>query len=300
MTVICITTSSFDLASNPHLSALASQGFRFELNPHRKQLNEAQAIEFIGAHDPIGVIAGVEPWTRQVMASAPSLKVLSRVGVGVDTIDFPAAAERGLQIRTTPDAPAPAVAELTLGLILSMLRKVTLLDRRVRAGEWTKAQGPLLAGKTVGVIGYGRIGRRVSELVQAFEATPLPFDPVTAPGDLAAVVAAADIVTLHVPYGAETHRLMDARMIGRMKEGAYLVNASRGGLVDEDALYDALQTGRLAGAALDVFEQEPYQGPLKQLDSVVLTPHVGSAATEVRRRMEAEAAANLVEALGLT
>ncbi len=300
MAVICITTSSFDIEANPQLSQLVARGFEIRPNPWRKQLSEAQALDFIGSSDPIGVIAGVEPWTREVFDSAPSVKVLSRVGVGTDAIDFAAAAERGVQVRTTPDAPAPAVAELTLALILSMLRKVSLLDRRLHAGEWVKAQGPLLMGKTVGVIGYGRIGRRVADLVQAFGASPLPYDPLTAPGDIAAVMAAADIVTLHVPFGPETRALIGAAMIARMKPGAYLVNASRGGLVDEAALFDALSNGHLAGAALDVFEEEPYEGPLRTLDNVVLTPHVGSAATEVRRRMETEAVTNLVEALGLS
>ncbi len=299
MAVICITTSSFDIEANPQLMQLMSRGFEVQLNPWRKQLSEAQAIEFIGQHDPIGVIAGVEPWTRAVLDCAPSVRVLSRVGVGTDRIDFAAAAERGVQIRTTPDAPAPAVAELTLGLMLSMLRKVSLLDRRLHAREWGKAQGPLLMGKTVGVIGYGRIGRRVGELLQAFGAHVLAYDPATAPGELNAVVANADIVTLHLPYAPETRGIIDAGVIARMKEGAYLVNASRGGLVDEAALCAALQSGHLAGAALDVFEQEPYAGPLCELDNVVLTPHVGSAAIEVRRRMEAEAVANLVEALGV-
>ncbi len=299
MAGVCITTSSFDLGGNDHLAALIAQGFEVHLNPHGKQLSEGQAADFMRAHDPIAVIAGVEPWTARVMEAAPSLKVISRVGVGVDTIDFAAARARGIEIRSTPDAPAPAVAELTLGLILAMLRKVSLLDRRLRSGEWAKAQGPLLAGKVVGVIGYGRIGRRVAELLKAFEAVPIPYDPVTAPGDLIAVLAQSDIVTLHLPYGVETRYILDAAMIARMKPGAYLVNASRGGLVDEAALCAALKSGRLAGAALDVFEQEPYAGPLCDFDAVVLTPHVGSAAVEVRRRMESEAAANLVEALGL-
>jgi D-3-phosphoglycerate dehydrogenase len=272
-------------------------GWTVHFNPWRAQLDEARACDFVGANDPEGVIAGLEPWTRAVMAAAPSLRCISRVGVGVDTIDFSAARERAIEIRSTPDSPAPAVAELTIGLILSMLRKIPLQDRRVRAGAWAKDTGPLLAGKTVAVIGYGRIGRRVAELCAAFGAQPKPFDPMTAPGDLDAILAGADIVTLHVPYSAEVRHLMDAARIGRMKPSAYLVNASRGGLVDEAALLTALSSGRLAGAALDVFEEEPYSGPLRDLANVVLTPHIGSAADEVRQRMEAEAAANLAEVL---
>lgn len=297
MATICITTSSFDVERNKHLRGLIAEGWSVEINPWRRQLDEARALEFIGKHDPVGVIAGVEPWTRAVMACAPSLKVISRLGVGVDAIDFAAACDRAIEVRSTPDAPAPAVAELTLGLILAMLRKIALLDRRVRAGEWVKDTGPLLNGKIVGVIGYGRIGRRVAELCAAFGAVPVPYDPISAPGDLDAVLAEAHIITLHVPYSPETSDLISAERIARMKPGSYLVNASRGGVVDEAALCVALSEGRLAGAAFDVFVQEPYRGPLCEHPNVVLTPHIGSAASEVRRRMEDEAAANLVAAL---
>jgi D-3-phosphoglycerate dehydrogenase len=299
MSAICITTSSFDVAGNAHLVRLQARGVRVETNPWNRQLDEAQAMEFVGKVNPIGVIAGVEPWTARVMDAAPALEVLSRVGVGVDRIDFAAAHARGVKIRATPDAPAPAVAELTLALMLSMLRKTAFLDRRMRQGEWVKAQGPLLAGKTVAILGYGRIGKRVAELVSAFGAHAVAYDPVTAPGDINAILAAADIVTLHMPFSTEVHHIIGAQAIARMKKGAYLVNASRGGLVDEAALHAALSDGRLAGAALDVFEEEPYAGPLRDLDNVVLTPHIGSAAIEVRLRMEDEAAANLVEALAL-
>lgn len=298
MPSICITTSSFDVGGNAHLAPLLARGFDIVVNPWKSQLDEARAAAFMAEHDPVAVIAGVEPWTEAVMGAAPSLKVISRVGVGVDAIDFVAAEKRGIAVLATPDAPAPAVAELTLGLILAMLRRVAELDRRLRQGEWVKAQGPLLAGKVVGVIGYGRIGRRVRELLAAFDAKPLPFDPVTAPGDLHQVLAASDIVTLHLSYSAAARHLIGARELGMMKQGAYLVNASRGGLVDESALEAALKSGHLAGAALDVFEVEPYAGPLAALDNVVLTPHVGSAAVEVRKRMENEAAQNLVRALG--
>lgn len=297
MRTVCITTSSFDIEGAEALQPLLAQGWRFEVNPWRKQLDEASVIEFMSQHDPVGVIAGVEPWTRAVLQASPSLKVISRVGVGVDAIDFEAVRERGVDVRVTPDAPAPAVAELTLGLILAMLRKIAMLDARVRGGDWRKEQGPLLAGKNVAVIGYGRIGRRVAALCTAFGALPIAYDPVTAPGDLTAILADADIVTLHLPYSVQARHLIGADQISRMKQGAYLVNASRGGLVDETAICAALDSGKLAGAAFDVFEEEPYSGPMCARPNVVLTPHIGSAAVEVRRKMEGEAAANLVAAL---
>lgn len=299
MPTVCVTTSSFDVEGNQRIRQLIDRGWRIELNPWGQQLDESQVMDFVSKFDPVGVIAGVEPWTGPVMDGVPSLRVISRLGVGLDAVDLDAARERDIVVRSTPDAPAPAVAELVLALMLDMLRKVSLQDRRLRAGVWKKETGPLLAGKVVAIVGFGRIGRRVGELCAAFGARVLPYDPATAPGDLNAILAQADIVTLHLPSSPATRHLLDGATIARMKRGAYLLNASRGGLVDEGAVCDALDSGMLAGAAFDVYEREPYVGALRERENVVLTPHIGSAATEVRRLMELESAANLCDELGV-
>jgi D-3-phosphoglycerate dehydrogenase len=239
-----------------------------------------------------------------VFQSAPNLKVISRCGAGMDSVDLAAAKNHGIQVLNTPEAPAQAVAELTLGYILSLLRLINPLDRAVRNGEWPRTQGRLLAAQTVGVIGLGHIGRRVARLCQAFEATVIAHDPfATQVPDgvtlvaLEQLLATADIVTLHTPYSADTHHLLDAKAFAAMKAEAIVINAARGGLVDESALLAALQSGKVSAAALDVFEQEPYHGPLIENGNVILTSHVGSLARESRQRMEIEAAENLLQGL---
>jgi D-3-phosphoglycerate dehydrogenase len=191
-----------------------------------------------------------------------------------------------------------------MGFILSLLRQINPIDHAVRKGEWPRTQGRLLAAQTVGIIGLGHIGRRVARLCQAFEATVIAHDPYTsqAPAGimllpLEQLLATADIITLHLPYSPDTHHLLDAKAFTIMKPEAIVINAARGGLVDENALTQALKTGKLAAAALDVFEQEPYQGPLLELGNVTLTSHVGSLARESRQRMEIEAAENLLQGL---
>jgi D-3-phosphoglycerate dehydrogenase len=239
-----------------------------------------------------------------VLAGARGLKVVARCGIGLDSVDLAAAGELGIEVTNTPDAPSAAVAELTLGLMLDQLRRISRADRQIRAGQWKPLMGGLLAARTVGVVGYGRIGRRVSKLVQAFGARVLATDAagvqpdgIAEPCALERLLAEADVVTLHMPSQKGAAHFLDAARIGRMKRGAVLVNTARGGLVDEDALAEAIREGRLGGAALDTYEKEPYSGPLAELPQVVLTAHMGSYAEESRGIMEREAADNLLKGL---
>jgi len=293
MKLILATTSSFSVGA-----ALEAAGYRVETNPFKRKLTEQEVLDLVVKHKPVGLFAGVEPLTRRVLeAGLPSLRVVSRCGVGLDTVDLAAAEQLGIAVYNTPDAPSPAVAELTLALMLAVLRKVPQADASLRAGKWQALQGRLLAGKTVGVVGMGRIGARVAELCRAFGCRVLACDP--RPGfdgvPLPRLLAEADVVTLHLPLLAQTRHGIDPFA---MKKGAVLINCSRGGLVDEAALEKALREGHLAGAGLDVFEQEPYAGPLRELPQVVMTCHMGSAAEECRARMEREAADNLISHLG--
>ncbi|TBR22051.1 hydroxyacid dehydrogenase [bacterium] len=296
MTTVLWTTSSFGAAAT-----LERAGLAVRPNPMKRKLTEDEALALFAEARPAGLVAGLEPLTRRVLeASRAHLKVVSRCGTGLDNVDLPAARELGIRVFNTPDAPAPAVAELALALMLAALRRVAEGDRGLRAGRWERLPGGLLGARTVGVVGYGRVGRRVAALCRAFGSTVLAHDPV--PFSDAAVravgleelLAEADVVTLHA---AGSGRLLDAPRLARMKKGAVLVNTARGGLVDEEALAAALRSGALSGAGLDVFESEPYAGPLKDLPNAVLTPHIGSAAAECRGRMELEAAENLVRGL---
>ncbi len=300
---VAITTSTFAQYSDEPLRLLADQGIEAVMNPHGRALTEDEAIAVL--QGCVGVAAGTEPLTARVMDAVPGLRVISRCGVGMDNVDSEAAAARNIQVRNTPEGPTQAVVELTLGYALDLMRRVTLMDRDVRNGVWKKRMGNLLHGKNLGIIGFGRIGRAVAE-VFAFMGCQVSFyDPFVAgdqgafqrrePGDL---LAWADIVTLHCAKPADGSKVLDAARIASMKEGAWLINAARGGLVDEDALADALRSGRLSGAALDVFAKEPYAGPLAELPTAVLTPHIGSYARESRIQMEIDTVRNLLDALG--
>jgi len=303
MNSFVISTSSFDTGNNPAIQRLLQQGFQAVTNPHKRKLTEDEIIELLSG-GATGLIAGIEPLTERVFQSAPNLKVISRCGAGMDSVDLAAAKNHGIHVLNTPEAPAQAVAELTLGYILSLLRQINPIDRAVRNGEWPRTQGRLFAAQTVGVIGLGHIGRRVARLCQAFEATVIAHDPYATqvPGGVTLVsleqlLASADIVTLHTPYSAAMHHMLDAKAFAAMKPEVIVINAARGGLVDENALLAALQSGKISAAALDVFEQEPYHGPLIENGNVILTSHVGSLARESRQRMEIEAAENLLQGL---
>jgi D-3-phosphoglycerate dehydrogenase len=228
--------------------------------------------------------------------------VISRCGTGLDNVDLEAAKQLGIKVLNTPDAPTMAVAELTLGLMLGLLRHLPRADREIRAGNWQKRMGNLLQGKKVGIIGFGRIGQKVGELVQALGAQAVYCDPaVNKDGykkiSLEELLSQSDIVTLHLSGGGKGAPLLSDKELNRIKQGSWLVNCARGGVVDEAALTKALQEGRLAGAALDVFTQEPYTGPLAKLDNVILTPHIGSYAVESRVEMEVESVKNLIKGL---
>lgn len=300
MPKILITTSNFD-CNLPQVEALRKSGYEIILNPHKRRLTEDEAA-ILFTSDIAGVIAGVEPLTRRVLQGAKNLKVISRCGTGMDNVDLDAAREHNIVVLNTPDAPAQAVAELAVGLMLNVLRAISTQDRAVRAGKWDRPMGRLLGEQAVGLVGFGRIGRLVAKQVSAFGAKVIAHDPFLDKWNTEAValdelLARADIVSLHAPYNKDNHCLVDADFLRKMKKDSILINTARGELVDEDALLTALKSGHLAGAGLDVYNAEPYTGPLKDLENIVLTAHTGSYARETRQRQEAEAAENLLNAL---
>jgi D-3-phosphoglycerate dehydrogenase len=300
---ILITTSSFAKRDRSLLQAFAKQELQIVLNPYARKLTESEVSELIEQHQPVGIIAGVEPLTHKVLERAKKLKVISRAGVGMDSVDLKAAKNLGIVVTNTPDAPTIPVAELTLGMTLSLLRRIHISDASIRRGEWVRPMGNLLHGKIVGLIGCGRIGSYLAGLLSSFGCIVLGYDPFVNKSDnfslvsLGQILSDADIVSLHIPYNQENHHFINAERIQSMKKGALLINAARGGLVDEDALHKALSSGHLGGAALDCFEQEPYTGKLKDLDNVLLTAHIGSYAQEGRVMMEKQAVENLLREL---
>ena len=302
MSKVLITTSSFSLGNFAQAKSLHDAGISLEMNPHGRRLSEDEVAELV-ATDVIAILAGLEPLTDRVLSSAKSLRVIARCGTGLDSIDLQAASRLGIDVFNTPDAPTQAVAELTIAHMLNSLRHISTTDSNMRSGRWTPTMGSLLATKTVGLIGVGRIGSAVAKLAQAFGAHVIGFDPVVSSHNsvellsLDKVLNQADIVSLHVPINDQTHHILNANTISRMKPGSIVVNVSRGGLIDESALHDALKSQHLSGAALDCFEDEPYSGPLLQLPGVHVTAHMGSYARETRDLMEVEASTNLVNGL---
>ena len=297
---IAITTSSFARYSDEPLKLLEQAGVEYVMNDKGRALTEEEAIQMLeGCH---GVAAGTEPLTKKVMDALPDLKVISRCGTGMDNVDRAYAAEKGIAVRNTPDGPTLAVAELTLGLILTLLRQVPHQDRELRSGVWKKRMGNLLHGKNVGIVGFGKIGRTVAHLLEPFGVNIGYHDPFAdVPGytrlELDDLMGWADIITLHCPKTENGAPLLDLGRLSLMRPGSFILNIARGGLIDEKALLGLLTAGHLAGAALDCFTKEPYDGPLKEMDNVILTPHIGSYAKEARIIMETDTIKNLLDVL---
>ena len=293
---ILVTTSSFSIRD-------FDDDMKVVFNPYGRKLSENEVLGLIEKYQPVGMIAGVEPLSKKVLSAAKNLKVISRCGVGLDSVDLEAAAELGIKVVNTPDAPTQAVAELTIGLILSVLRKIPRLDAKIRKGGWKGPKGNLLMGKTVGIVGCGRIGTKVAEICKAFGCEVIGHDRFIKNHmsiklvELYELLSASDIITLHIPMTKVNENLISEKNLRKVKKGAVIINASRGGIIDEDALFDALNDGRLSGAAIDCFVEEPYCGKLSELDNVILSPHMGSSTHETRRVMEQEAFNNLIKAM---
>lgn len=248
--------------------------------------------------------------TRPVLEAATKLQIVGRAGVGVDNIDVAAATERGVIVVNSPGGNTVAVAELVFGMMLSLVRRLIPAHESMMAGDWKRSSfmGKQVWGKTLGVVGVGRIGAEVIRRAQAFDMKVLGFDPFLTSARAAQlgieavsveeIQKRADFITVHTPLTKETKNLFNAAAMERMKDGAILINCSRGGIVDEDALCDALKSGKLAGAGLDVFAVEPPQdSPLRKLENVVLTPHLGASTEEAQVEVALDVARQIVEVL---
>lgn len=299
---VLVSTSSFAQCCNEPLIMLEEAGLVVKLNPYGRNLTESEIKHMLKDYDLL--IAGTEPLSREVLESAKKLKVISRCGAGVGNIDLNATEKLGIKVFSTPDAPTQAVAELTVGLILNLLRKITEMDRELKRGHWQKKMGNLLQKKRVGIIGFGRIGQKVAELllplgveISYFDVSDKTCSIECKPLDLKSLLSWADIISIHSSAFAKIKPVIGSKELNLMKQGTWLLNVARGGLVDESALYTALKEGQIAGAALDVFEKEPYSGPLLDFENVILTPHIGSYAKEARVQMEIQAVENLLKGL---
>lgn len=243
------------------------------------------------------VVAGVDAWNEEVFRLAPNLRVIARFGVGVDNIDLEQAKRRGIKVVNVPAGNANAVAELTIGLLLASVRNIPLLHASARQGEWNRKTGLELAGRTVGLLGFGNIAQMVAKKLGGFDVRLVAYDkyPNLEKAEqygvkmttMEKVLRTSDVVSMHLPSLPETRGLMNGDKFGLMKRSAYFINTARGALVDEAALYEALSMGRISGAAIDVYEREPAtaDNPLFRLDNIVTTPHTAAETDETYHRV---------------
>jgi D-3-phosphoglycerate dehydrogenase / 2-oxoglutarate reductase len=253
----------------------------------------------IGGYDGVIIRSRTKIRKDLIDAAEGKLDFIIRAGVGLDNIDVEYAREKGIEVINTPEASTNGVAELAVAHMLALLRHIPQATARMKKGEWPKKElkGNELGSCTVGIIGLGRIGRRTAELVKGFGAKAIGYDPYVdeVQGmdikivDLDELLTNSDIVSLHLPHSEETHHMIGAKELEKMKESVYLVNCARGGTIDEDALYEALKNKKIRGAALDVFETEPPKDlKLMELDNFICTPHLGAQAVESSNRVGEE------------
>lgn len=251
------------------------------------------------------VIAGTEIFSKNVLEASPNLKVISRVGVGIDNIDIATAEKHRIHILNTPEAPGLAVAEHTLALLLALLKKIPQYNQQMRDGNYAVESGLMLSGKTVGIVGLGRIGYRVATMLVALGCTIHYYDPYIRSGppsewislsSLENLVSSVEVVSLNTTPQKEGTAIFDNRIFAQCKKGIIVINTARGSLIDERALVDALDTGIVSAAGLDVFPMEPYNGELLKYPQVIVTPHVASNTIESRQQMEMEAVEHIIDA----
>lgn len=270
-----------------------------------------EIIEVIGEYDAVIVRSAVKV-TAEMIRAATAMKVIGRAGAGVDNIDLGAAAAASIEVRNTPGGNTISAAEHAVALLLALLKKIPAADHSVKSGEWNRKAfgGTELYEKCVGIVGLGKIGREVLIRLKAFGVSILGYDPHlndeeicglgAEPSTLQNLIANSDIITLHVPLTHETRGMLGAAEFQRMKDGVFIVNAARGGIVVEAALEEGLASGKVAGAALDVYEQEPVDpdSTLLKRTNVIATPHVAATTGEAQRRVAVQIARSVLEVLG--
>lgn len=299
---ILVTTSSF---ADRNLHDLKASKYSVILNPLSRTLEAEEISSLLREHNPYGIIAGVEPLTAQVLVGAPNLKIISRSGVGISNVDLDYCKEKGIDVLNTA-TPKRAVAELTIGLMLNLLRNIPQLNENIKQGAWKKFMGHLLSERTVGIVGLGAIGKQVAVYLHGIGSKILgnetqPDQEFCSKYDVSLVekdklLRESDIISLHLPDIG--HYYLGEDEFARIKRGVLIVNTSRGSLIDETALIKALENGTVSGIGADVFSEEPYHGPLSNYSQAILTPHVGSYASEERDGMEKESVSNLLKAIG--
>ena len=295
MARILITTAPFGEQIRLPIDLLDQSGIEYLINPYGEKLNENQLIELVSDIDVI--IAGTEQLNDRVLSYAKSLKFISRVGTGVDSVDLLSARKRGIKVSHTPDAPGPAVAELTIGLMISLLRHIHISNDQIKNGVWSRFIGRRISELSIGIIGVGRIGKGVISRLSAFTNNRILVNDINPNLELNnyhnlewvdkdKIYCESDIISLHIPLTKHTNNMIRSDELMKMKSDAIIINTSRGGIINESDLQEVLLSGHLSGAAVDSFNEEPYSGPLKNIENCLLTAHMGSMSIDCRAQME--------------
>jgi len=303
---ILITPRSFGKTSNVPFEMLKKYDYEIIRNESGKPYEESELINIIKDID--GIIVGLDKITSNVLKNAKKLKVITKYGVGMDNIDIEEAEKLGIKITFTPGANKESVADLAFSLMLCLSRNVIKLDNIVRSNKWEKIVGYEVYGKTLGIVGTGSIGKSVAKRATGFDMKILAYDKYPDYDfadkigmkyvDKKTLLEESDFITLHIPLSDETYHFIDEEEFNIMKNTAYIINTSRGGIINENALYNALKNKKIAGAALDAFEEEPpLNSKLFELDNVILSPHCGASTKEATDRMGIMAVEGLISVL---
>ena len=303
MQKVLITTVPFGEKDRLPLDLLENSGIEYLINPFNKKITEAQLAEIISDFDAL--VAGTEDITERVLHRANKLKLISRVGIGLDSVDLLAAQKQGIKVSYTPDAPSLAVAELTLCLMLSLLRLAHVSNSQMHLGNWHRFFGRRLEEVTVGIIGVGRIGTGVIKRLNGFGTKNILVNDISPNLELDSefklkwtnketIYKYADIISLHIPLTKLTKNMIRKEHLLTMKPDAVIINTSRGGIINEQDLYEVMLSGHLDGSAIDVFEKEPYNGQLREIERCMLTAHMGSMSVDCRTRMEIESTEEVI------
>lgn len=307
---VFVTSIPFAAASTHAVEVLAEAGVVPVVNPLGRKPTADELPELLAGAKV--VLAGTESYTAEVLDRLPDLQLIARMGVGLDGVDLAAAGERGVAVTYTPEAPAPAVADLTIGMMIGLLRGIHLSHVAMTEGRWHRVVGRRLGEVRVGLLGTGSIGREVARLLDGLGVseifvhdlveTPLLADELRNAEltwvDRDTLFREVDVVSIHLPLTSETRVSIGEKELRSMKPDGILVNTARGGIVDEEALHRVLESGHLGGVGVDVFEHEPYDGPLRTVDRCLMTAHIASSTVDCRTRMEVEAAREAVRMLG--
>lgn len=296
---ILIATSSFAINDEGPINKLKKCGYELIINPYKRKLSQKELNNFIKDKSLFGVIAGLETYDENILKNS-SIKIISRLGSGISNIDLKVAKKLKIKVLSTPDAPTEAVAELTVGMMITLLRNIVNSNNDLKKEKWNRSFGGLLKNKKILIIGYGKIGKKVHHYLKNFNTEIFIYDPFknlkskSISKNLNSLLSKVDIITCHASGNKE---ILGEQQFKKIKKGAILLNSSRGSIVSENQIINAIQNETLSFAWIDVFNSEPYRGKMTKFKNIILTPHISSYTVETRIKMENDAVANLINNL---